>query len=1149
MTSLEIFKPENWQDFEKISARLSEKLYKNSNINRYGRQGQRQNGVDILIESDEGIMGIQCKHTEDFSPSKIDAEIKKAEKFTPPLKSFKFFTTHQRDTKIQSYIAEKSQEYRAKNLFDIGIRFWEDISEKLSEPKNYDILEEFYPQVFYADVNISNILDVILKNYKNGNYFEVENHLNILNHTKIHLNDKNASKLHFLNGKFYELCNQYLNAGKEYIEAYQYQPDNPDLKYYHALGLYFTNKIEKSRNICKNLLKENCNEKIYALSVLLNKLNEKEIRDEFKNSDQVLYSLILNSSKLGDYTYSVKLLDKIDIGNDVKKSINYCMIKLAHYYENRSFNVDYLHNNELERIEKILQTCFDSFTDRIFVNYLNQFYKLLQLNYNLKHQNQLNKNIERGLKLDSNNSNILYYKALSLHENGDEYGAINILEDIIFELPGSFRYLSLILIEKNDYKEIIKLGEKLLPKLDEDSDNYLFCCDVLVDAFLNEKRNNDAENLINSMKDSSYKNLLKSKLSNNISNKEYYLNKCYEQRNSLKEHHKIILAKNYMSIGLFKRAITIYESCLNSKIYSNDLEDLMECYYNNNDYTKIIDISEYFISKKEFYQYFLELEIDICLKINDYNKSNSLIEIYKKEFESNFKIELANAKIDFILKKYDKVDTFLNKKYPIKDLEINQCMDLYELYKLRECSIQKILDLLYDIRLYHYNTYDWIHEWYVVEILLLNIDFKKPKYVDYNTGISVKFIKNSQDLFLLENGEIKFKLNELNNFDSLKNHKIGDIVQIDKFGNEIEILNIYNKHKYAFDESYQNLDFEKTKMLKQIPVDESLESLFEIVKKHSDRILILTNYYRDHPVIISFFSKILNKDIYDTYFFLRRVGLKSFSPKELIREDNKNIILDITSLFTIHSLKIEKLIKDNFNLFISYSSINELYSILERTKRENNQESEGILEEDGKFYREEINYENKIKNIKKILEWVTSNCKTQPIKKLFELNENQLKIINQLKEYNYEDILLAMDNKCLISDDLIFKEMFKDTFNIETAGTLNLIEYLFSNKKIKKDKFEELLSQLFILNYIDVPISVELIYNMIKKGEYRVLIKFLTKSDEYSNFDSLAKQLSLKLNEKNPIEYVCYQMIDKTLFNQKYKNIFLNIQIDIDENM
>lgn len=1135
--SLEIAKPDNWQDFERISARLCEKIYKTRNIHRYGRQGQRQNGVDIMIESEEGIEGIQCKHVEKLTFSEIDEEIEKAEKFIPALKSFKFYTTLKRDTTIQSYIAGKSQEYRAKNLFDIDILSWEDIAEKLQETKNYDILEDFYPKLFYADVNISNMLDIAFENFKDNNYVKVENLLNILNQTEIHFNNKNATKFHILKGKYNELCNQYKDAGKEYIKAYRYQPDNPKLKFYNALGLYFMGEIEESKEICKDLLKENCDENTYSLSVLLNNMPEDEIIDEFKSSNEVLYSLALNSYKQKDYSNSSKLIDKIKFGNDVKKSINYCMIKLAKYHhEDFIFNMDYLNDPKFKHIEDILQNSMDSIPDKILTNYLNQFYKLLHLNYKLNHNNQLNTNIERGLKVDPENSNILHFKAILLNENGDKYGAINILKDIIFVLPESFRYLSLILIEKKDYKEIINLGKKLLSKLNDDSEDYLFCCDVLVDAYLNENQKIEAEKIVDSMEEIPYKNLLKSKLSENLSEKHQYLNHCLENIDSFESHHKLILAIECSNIGLFKKAISIYESCLNSEIYSKYLEDLMYCYYCNNDYVKIIKISEYFILKNEFHPYFLELEMEAYLKINDYEKALSLIKIYQKEVGDNFKIEIANAKINLILKNYDEVDLFLNKDYSVKNLQINQCIDLYELYKSRGCHTRKMLDLLYEIRLYNYKNYDWIHEWYVAEILQLNPDLKEPEYVDYETGISVKFINNSQDLFLLKTGKPQFKLNELNNFDALINHKIGDIVEIDRFGSEVEILDIYNKYKFAFDESFKNIDFNNTKVLKQIPIGDSVESIFQMVKDRSDFILNLSNYYRNHLIRISVFSKFSGKDIYDTYFYLRSIGLNSFTHEEKINNNSNVLVLDITSLFTIHSLKIEELIKENYNLFVSHKTLYELDKILERTKHYNNQESMTVFEDEGEFYRGVTNNENKISDITKIIKWTTLNCKTQPSKKLFELTDAQYKIINDLKEYNSEDVLLAIDNKILVSDDLASKKIFKEKFNIETCGTLNLIENLFNNKKIKKEKFEELISQLYAWNYRDVPISAELIINMIKKGDYGVLIRFLIRSNDYSNFETMAKHLILNLDKNDCVEHICYQMINNTLFNQKFKN-------------
>ena len=49
--------------------------------------------------------------------------------------------------------------------------------------------------------------------------------------------------------------------------------------------------------------------------------------------------------------------------------------------------------------------------------------------------------------------------------------------------------------------------------------------------------------------------------------------------------------------------------------------------------------------------------------------------------------------------------------------------------------------------------------------------------------------------------------------------------------------------------------------------------------------------------------------------------------------------------------------------------------------------------------------------------------------------------------------------------------------------------------------------------------------------------------NEYYNFEIIAKQLISNLNKNDNVEYICYQMINNTLFNQKFKNYFINISL------
>jgi hypothetical protein len=85
--------PENWDEFEQMSADLFGEEWQDRNVTRYGRQGQRQNGVDIYGRPDgEGYAGVQGKGKKVWPPrplktSDIDEEVEKAKAFEPAVLS------------------------------------------------------------------------------------------------------------------------------------------------------------------------------------------------------------------------------------------------------------------------------------------------------------------------------------------------------------------------------------------------------------------------------------------------------------------------------------------------------------------------------------------------------------------------------------------------------------------------------------------------------------------------------------------------------------------------------------------------------------------------------------------------------------------------------------------------------------------------------------------------------------------------------------------------------------------------------------------------------------------------------------------------------------------------------------------------------
>lgn len=141
---LQLRKPENWQDFERLCKALWGEIWECSDtIKRNGRQGQVQKGVDVYgIKKGECVYrGIQCKGKDDYTnsqltESEIDNEIAKALLFTPKLKSFYFATTANKNAHIEEYIRKKNLESISKGGFEIDIFAWEDIVDLIEAHRN-----------------------------------------------------------------------------------------------------------------------------------------------------------------------------------------------------------------------------------------------------------------------------------------------------------------------------------------------------------------------------------------------------------------------------------------------------------------------------------------------------------------------------------------------------------------------------------------------------------------------------------------------------------------------------------------------------------------------------------------------------------------------------------------------------------------------------------------------------------------------------------------------------------------------------------------------------------------------------------------------------------------------------------------------------
>lgn len=134
----QLLAPKSWDAFEEMCADLFEREWGYPNTERYGRQGQRQNGVDIYgRRNGAGHVGVQCKGKAKWPPKKltvgeIDREVAEALKFRPKLTELIFSTTAENDVAIQDHVHSISAKHEKEGLFSVHVYWWPEITRRLT---------------------------------------------------------------------------------------------------------------------------------------------------------------------------------------------------------------------------------------------------------------------------------------------------------------------------------------------------------------------------------------------------------------------------------------------------------------------------------------------------------------------------------------------------------------------------------------------------------------------------------------------------------------------------------------------------------------------------------------------------------------------------------------------------------------------------------------------------------------------------------------------------------------------------------------------------------------------------------------------------------------------------------------------------------
>ena len=397
--------------------------------------------------------------------------------------------------------------------------------------------------------------------------------------------------------------------------------------------------------------------------------------------------------------------------------------------------------------------------------------------------------------------------------------------------------------------------------------------------------------------------------------------------------------------------------------------------------------------------------------------------------------------------------------------------------------------------------------------------FLNPQKICEDCFVQIQDVETSRisEIIIEQDAETYTPDHELSK--ALKGKKVGDIVTVGdskKFGNStkykvIQLISKYDhkyheimeesKQKFASKNFIEPISINKTgdikaelqrSILKKFPhafkQQENLEKLFEYYNEGKATIGAIAQAFRKHPI------DIIGQLIYSSkYKFIS--AIPQWENRKNIQKylNNPNgILLDVSSLMTIHQIGIEKNIEESeLKLHICQSTIDSLKGYIQELRLHSQSglltmafSKEGDLRKhyiSAQDVREGLNFWMKVKM------WVEKSCQIKPIPTDVVLSRKKRKEGEELlgKEF-FDSILTCDDSTILLCEDAILREFAEREFSKSGVRLFDLIEYFERHAIINNNQAVQFKARLVKLNQTYISIDHKILMFLIKKAEYSI---------------------------------------------------------------
>ncbi|MDE0119648.1 MAG: hypothetical protein OXM55_06555 [Bdellovibrionales bacterium] len=686
-----------------------------------------------------------------------------------------------------------------------------------------------------------------------------------------------------------------------------------------------------------------------------------------------------------------------------------------------------------------------------------------------------------------------------------------------------------------NFGKIDKAEEILNPLFAEESNNIF---NLILKAKIEEAKEKISETEKESVDHKNKKTQYLKRAYTTFKDKQYNNDELNQNHSFFKKKEQLRdieqLSKELYYCKMFIEAEPLLEEITNKNLNHPDIFKLLHIYFENGKNKLAIELAEDLIKK---FPDRVEPANILFLIYESLGNKQKAIQCYENFFKSNPTNDLIRIELAYTYtysEHVSKAKELLKKDFNLNPLSSEQMSKLSLAY-MKTGNIKKALETQYQCIkknpgkmepqsvyfelitfLNHQNLYE-IHNQDKSSNILNSVEtkldksFLHPEKLDIDCYVQIKDAEDldETDIIIEEDADIYTPDHELSKALLGKKKKEVVLFQDKKY----QIIKIQSKYIRKYQEIIKETEnrYPSKPFVKSfsIPHNADIKELAHIFKKVQPNILKqyetldqLFDFYNEGKATIGSIAKILSKhsiEIIREFITSKKYKLISDVPEwsdcrntQEILDNKSKIVIDISSLITIHWLKMEKYIeKSSFKIYVCQSTIDSLKEYIKETALHSKDgcltvgfDREGSLRKSfisSEVIKENLNFWVKVKL------WVENYCSIKFLSKDNILSRKEkIEKENILGKEFFDSLLVVDNNSIFLCEDTFLRRFAKLKYSISGMRLFDLIEYFENKVIIDNNQAVKFKAKLVQLNHTYIPIDHNILLFLLKESEYSV---------------------------------------------------------------